>query len=41
MSRVAGWIAHIFEQRTQSRIIRPESEYIGPTDRQWIPLEQR
>jgi len=41
LSRVAGWIAHIFEQREQSRIIRPESEYIGPTDRQWIPLEQR
>jgi citrate synthase len=41
MSRVAGWIAHIFEQREQSRIIRPESEYVGPRNRQWIPLEQR
>jgi citrate synthase len=41
MSRVAGWIAHIFEQRAQSRIIRPESEYIGPRNREWIPLEQR
>jgi len=40
-SRVAGWIAHIFEQGRQSRIIRPESEYIGPRDRRWIPLEQR
>lgn len=41
MSRAAGWIAHIFEQQRQSRIIRPESEYIGVRNRQWIPLEQR
>jgi citrate synthase len=41
MSRAAGWIAHIFEQRRQSRILRPESEYIGIRNRQWIPLEQR
>jgi len=41
ISRVAGWIAHIFEQRQQSRIIRPESQYVGPRDRRWIPLEQR
>jgi len=41
VSRAAGWIAHIFEQRGQSRIIRPESEYIGVRDQRWIPLEQR
>jgi citrate synthase len=41
VSRVAGWIAHIFEQRQQSRIIRPESEYVGVRDRTWLPLEQR
>jgi citrate synthase len=41
ISRVAGWTAHIFEQRQQSRIIRPESEYVGPRNRRWIPLEQR
>jgi citrate synthase len=41
ISRVAGWVAHILEQRQQSRIIRPESEYVGPRDRRWIPLEQR
>jgi citrate synthase len=41
ISRVAGWIAHILEQRQQSRIIRPESEYIGAKDRHWIPLDQR
>lgn len=41
ISRVAGWIAHILEQRQQSRIIRPESEYIGAKNRHWIPLDQR
>jgi citrate synthase len=41
VSRTAGWIAHIFEQRAQSRIIRPESEYIGARDRKWSPLERR
>jgi len=41
ISRVAGWIAHIFEQKQQSRIIRPESQYVGRRDRCWIPLEQR
>jgi citrate synthase len=41
ISRVAGWIAHILEQKQQSRIIRPESEYVGVRDRHWIPLEHR
>jgi citrate synthase len=41
ISRAAGWIAHIFEQRGQSRIIRPESEYIGVRNRGWNPLDQR
>ena len=41
VSRAAGWIGHIFEQRGQSRIIRPESEYIGVRNRRWIPPDQR
>ena len=41
VSRVAGWIAHIFEQKQQSRIIRPESEYVGARNRQWIPPDER
>jgi citrate synthase len=41
ISRVAGWIAHIFEQKQQSRIIRPESEYVGVRNRRWIPVQQR
>ena len=29
-SRVAGWCAHIDEQRAVGRLIRPESTYVGP-----------
>ncbi len=41
VSRTAGWIAHCLEQRQQSRIIRPQSEYIGPRGRQWTDIENR
>ncbi|HEX6084939.1 MAG TPA: citrate synthase/methylcitrate synthase [Thermoanaerobaculia bacterium] len=30
ISRVAGWIAHCFEQRKVGRLIRPQSVYVGP-----------
>lgn len=29
MGRVAGWIAHCFEQRAVGRLIRPQSVYVG------------
>ena len=41
ISRVSGWIAHAFEQREASRIIRPQSEYWGPRNRRWMPLSAR
>jgi citrate synthase len=41
ISRVSGWIAHALEQRATNRIIRPQSEYSGPRNRQWIPVVQR
>ncbi len=41
MSRVTGWAAHCFEQRADNRIIRPGADYIGPEDRNYIPIEQR
>ncbi len=28
--RVGGWCAHVMEQHAQDRLIRPQSEYIGP-----------
>jgi citrate synthase len=30
VSRAAGWIAHCIEHQATGRIIRPQSEYIGP-----------
>ena len=41
ISRVSGWIAHAAEQQRANRIIRPESEYVGPRGRTWVPLAAR
>ncbi len=30
VSRIAGWCAHVLEQRRTGRLIRPASRYIGP-----------
>jgi citrate synthase len=40
-ARMAGWTAHIREQYADNRIIRPDSEYIGPRDQRWLPLDER
>lgn len=40
-SRVAGWTAHILEQVGNNRLIRPESEYTGPTEAHFVPLAER
>ena len=41
LSRVSGWIAHAEEQRRANRIIRPQSEYVGPRGRTWVPVAER
>ena len=41
MSRVSGWLAHILEQYSDNRLIRPRADYIGPDKQQFIPIEQR
>lgn len=41
MSRVAGWTAHILEQIGDNRLIRPDAEYIGPTEAKFVPLNER
>lgn len=41
ISRITGWAAHIIEQRSNNKLIRPDSEYIGPEPRDFIKIEQR
>jgi citrate synthase len=41
MSRIAGWTAHLFEQYANNRLIRPESDYVGPRGLKVIPIDQR
>jgi len=40
-SRVVGWTAHILEQWANNRIIRPLSNYIGPMDLKYVPIDER
>ncbi len=41
ISRVAGWSAHVLEQHANNRLIRPRSEYTGPTSASYVPIDQR
>lgn len=40
-SRTAGWLAHIFEQRGNNKLIRPSSQYTGPENKAFIPMDKR
>ena len=40
-ARIAGWAAHILEQRETRRLIRPTAEYTGPEPRAFPPMESR
>jgi len=41
VSRVSGWLAHILEQYSNNRLIRPRADYTGPGKQDYVPLEQR
>lgn len=41
MSRVSGWAAHIFEQRANNKLIRPNADYTGPETRKFVPVDKR
>src|SRR5205814_5691749 len=41
IARTAGWTAHVLEQLADNRLIRPQSEYVGPVGLKVIPIKQR
>ena len=41
LARMAGWTAHVREQYADNRVIRPDSAYIGPPERGYVPLDER
>jgi 2-methylcitrate synthase len=40
-SRLTGWAAHIMEQRSNNRIIRPSADYMGAEPRKVMTISQR
>jgi 2-methylcitrate synthase len=40
-SRLTGWAAHVMEQRSNNRIIRPSADYVGSEPRKVEPISQR
>jgi citrate synthase len=42
VSRISGWTAHVLEQYSNNRLIRPRTDYIGPPYPQPVlPIDQR
>jgi citrate synthase len=41
VSRMAGWTANIMEQHRDNRLIRPDSDYVGPAPRDYVPITSR
>lgn len=41
ISRTTGWAAHIIEQRSNNKLIRPISHYTGPDPLKFVPIQSR
>ena len=40
-SRITGWCAHVIEQQSHNRLMRPRAAYTGPAKREYLPLDRR
>jgi len=41
VSRISGWTAHVLEQYSANKLIRPLAEYVGPSNLKYVPIDQR
>lgn len=41
IGRTAGWTAHVLEHQKSGRLIRPQSEYVGPRGLRYVPASER
>ena len=41
MSRTVGWTAHVLEQWSDNKLIRPRAEYTGPSLIKYVSIEKR
>ncbi|MCH8223362.1 MAG: citrate synthase [Chloroflexi bacterium] len=40
-ARVTGWAAHVIEQQSANRLIRPRANYVGPEPRAYAAIDSR
>jgi 2-methylcitrate synthase len=38
---MTGWASHIFEQRGNNKLIRPISNYTGPSPKKMVAIDER
>ena len=41
VARISGWMAHLYEQYADNRLVRPNALYEGATNRAYTPIGSR